>query len=78
MTKSDYDCSLGQVDSNADECKPVITQPEKATSGVAAATRDRLEAWSFVAQIVTAVAVIGRLCTTKVPASRSGARAGGG
>ena len=35
--------------------------PENAASAAAATTRDRLEAWSFVAQIVTAVAVIGSL-----------------
>jgi len=61
MTRSDNDCSMGQVDANADGYKPVSIQQEKATSGAAAATRDRLEAWSFVAQIVTAVAVIGSL-----------------
>lgn len=36
-------------------------QPENAASAAAATTRDRLEAWSFVAQIVTAVSVIGSL-----------------
>ncbi|MDT8442444.1 MAG: hypothetical protein RQ723_12400 [Desulfuromonadales bacterium] len=61
MIKSEDECSLGQTDSNADDCKPVSMRPEKAASGAATATRDRLEVWSFIAQIVTAVAVIGSL-----------------
>jgi hypothetical protein len=61
MIKSENECSLGQTDSNTDEYKPVSIQPENAASAAATATRDRLEAWSFVAQIVTAVAVIGSL-----------------